>query len=187
MRWWDVADALHTTEPYAGRGDRVARLVVLPLVALFAVVLLAFYVMFHAVHVDGDSMLPTLRPHDMLLYTRGYAGPVRNEIVIVKLGPNFGSDEIVKRVIGVPGDVVEVKEDVAYVNGKREDTSGRIIVADASVTLAPYTVPPGRVFLMGDNRPVSMDSRFIGAVPITEVKGTVVAIYAPITRARLIK
>lgn len=171
----------------SGRGDRVARLVVLPLVALFAAVFLGFYVMFHAVRVDGPSMIPTLRPNDMLLYTRGYAGPVRGQVVIVKLGPNFGSDEIVKRVIGVPGDVVEVKQDVAYVNGKPEDTADKIIVPESSVTLAPYQVPPGRVFLMGDNRPVSMDSRFIGAVPVTEVQGTVVAIYAPITRARLVK
>lgn len=166
----------------AGRGDAVAKIVLAPLLLIFATVLIVFYVAFSAVRVSGESMLPTLRPNDQLLLTRGYHSPTRGDIVIVKLAPGAGGDEIVKRVVAIPGDTVEVIADVAYVNGKPEDVTGRVVVPEAAVTLQPYTVPKGTVFVMGDNRPISYDSRFIGALPLVEVQGKVVAVYAPITR-----
>ena len=88
-----------------------------------------------------------------------------------------------KRVIGLPGDTVEIRGDVAYVNGVPEPHRGQMVDPGHAVTTPAVTVPPGEIYVMGDNRPLSEDSRYIGTVPLSGVKGTVVAIFAPIQRA----
>jgi len=87
-------------------------------------------------------------------------------------------------VIALPGDTVEIVGETAYVNGVREDFALQVVSdpADASLRAGPVTIPAGHVFLLGDNRPMSDDSRHFGPVPLDEVQGKVVAIWAPVYR-----
>lgn len=171
-------------EPHQpARGDRFARLVILPIATAFVVVLLVFYVFFTATRVEGDSMLPSLRTEDRVLITRDYEQPARSDVIVVDVTDgNGGTARVVKRVVGTPGDVVEIRDDVAYVNGAPESGYETVRLVGFGMSLAPYRVPEGTVYVMGDNRPVSADSRMIGAVPLSAVQGRVVAIFAPIDR-----
>jgi len=168
-----------------GRGDLLARKIIVPLAVAFLLVMLV-YVFFDFGRVSGPSMLPTLHDGDRVLLTKGYKKPQQGDIIFTSVTENGAPVEIVKRVIGVPGDTVEIKDDVAYVNGIKEPDRGQLVDPRFGGTWAPYTVPDGYLFVMGDNRPVSNDSRYIGAVPISGVMGKVLAIYTPITRIRTV-
>jgi signal peptidase I len=166
--------------------DTLAAWLIVPLTALLALILIVFYGMFDTTSVDGESMLPALRPADKVLLTKHYNGPVRGDVVVIRIIENEKPHEIVKRVVAVPGDRVEIRNDVAWVNGHQESTAAVILDPDTAVTVPAQRVPDGQIFVMGDNRPVSLDSRFIGLIPIPEVRGKVAAIFAPINRARVV-
>jgi signal peptidase I len=132
--------------------------------------------------VSSASMLPTLRPREALLVDRlAYRrhAPHRGDIVVFRF-PRAERREFVKRVIGLPGDVVEEQGGRVYVNGKlleQEDTpdSGQEVGPD--VTLVPHRIPPGQLFVLGDNRAASLDSRYWGAVDIDNVVGKAFLVY----------
>ncbi len=167
-------------------GDRIARVILIPLVALFAAIVLVFFVFFQPVRIDGPSMLPTLRTEDRVLITRGAKDLGRGDVVVLVTEEGGVSIELVKRVIGLPGDVVDIRGDVAYVGGVPEPSRGQRVVPGHAVTTPAVTVPPGEIYVMGDNRPLSEDSRYIGTVPLSGVKGIVVAVFAPFQRARFV-
>jgi signal peptidase I len=165
-------------------GERLARILILPLMALFAVIVLVFFVFYQAVRIDGPSMLPTLRSSDRVLITRGAKDVQRGDVVVLIADESGMKTELVKRVIGLAGDSVEIRNDVAFVNGVREPGLGQVVEGGQYATSAPpLRVSPGQIYVMGDNRPLSEDSRYIGTVPLSGVMGRVVAIFAPIQRA----
>ena len=129
-------------------------------------------------------MLPTLRDQDLLLMTRRYPEPVRGDIISTTVQYQGAPDDIIKRVIALPGDTVEVRGDVAYVNGVAEPDRGQVVIPEAAVDVAPLVVPPGSLWVMGDNRAVSADSRDLGPVAESHVAGRAVAIFSPVTRIR---
>ncbi|MBI5809928.1 MAG: signal peptidase I, partial [Deltaproteobacteria bacterium] len=110
-------------------------------------------------------------------------GRVKPGDIIVFRFPSDRSKDYIKRVIGTPGDVVEVRDKVIYLNGARwEDAygiyKGGIYGAEAEKhNFGPFKVPEGQVFVMGDNRDRSYDSRYWGTVPIIDVKGRALIIY----------
>lgn len=163
--------------------DRLARLLVLPLTFVFVTLVLTFFVFYASYEVVGPSMLPTLRTSERLLVQRGYKHPLRGDIVIVEAGDRRGQDDLVKRVVAVAGDRVSTIGDIAVVNGVRESGQG-LITGDMDQSMAEIVVPQGTVFVMGDNRAVSLDSRYIGPIPLGRIFGRAVAVYAPITRVR---
>lgn len=162
--------------------DRLARLIVWPLLAILTAVMLVFYVFYAPLRVAGDSMEPTLHDGDRALRTKDYDQPHRGDVVIVDVRTPAEDDDIVKRLIALPGDVVEIRDDVAYVNGVRENTGGVLLLAGAGVTQAAVTVPKGAAYVLGDNRPVSLDSRYIGTVPLSDVRGKVSFLFLPPNR-----
>lgn len=132
--------------------------------------------------VYGESMLPTFEEHDRLLLSK--VSDIQRFDLVVFNAPD--SDErYIKRVIGLPGDKVEVKEDTLYINGKQmkepylEDIKKDLILdkLTGDFTLEELTgeavVPEGALFVMGDNRLHSKDSRFFGPVPISSLIGEV--------------
>jgi signal peptidase I len=138
------------------------------------------------VYIPSASMEPTLHVGDVVILDEGaYRDhqPRRGDIIVFTkgLGGATGSDagaafEFVKRVVGLPGDVVEERDGLLYVNG----TLFPMPEPDTSRALGPYTVEPGHLFVVGDNLANSNDSRFpdIGPVPMSNVLGKVVAISA---------
>ena len=95
-------------------------MIFLPLLFSLIVIVLVFYVFFSSATVRGPSMLPTLLNGDCLLITHGDSSPHRGDIVVTQVDEGGGPIELVKRVIALPGDTVEIRDDVAYVNGSRE-------------------------------------------------------------------
>ena len=170
----------------AGRGDRLARNLVLPLLIVLVAVIAVFYVFFDVSKVDGPSMLPTLHNGDRLLLTRGYRNPRHGDIVVL-IAQDMGAPlEIVKRVVGLPGDTVEVFGDAVFVNGKPEAFAHSGVIKFETPHFAALKLPPGSVYVMGDNRPESFDSRYTGPMSLTSAHGRVVAIIAPIGRMRVV-
>ena len=172
----------------ASLSDRLALVLIGPLVVLLVGLVVTLYVTNSTVQVDGPSMLPTLLDEDRLLVTRGYEAAVRGDIVVFEppAQPMIGDDTLIKRVIARGGDRIELKNGLVYVNGVPEPTSYDVIQEDPRANLAVYSVPEGYVFLMGDNRPASLDSRSFGPVPLSSVRGKAIAVFAPVTRLGLI-
>ncbi|MBI4949047.1 MAG: signal peptidase I [Deltaproteobacteria bacterium] len=111
-------------------------------------------------------------------------GKVERGDVIVFRFPGDRSKDYIKRVIGLPGDRVELREKVLYLNDARIDdpwgvNKGGLYGEDTekNVNFGPYTVPEGTVFVMGDNRDRSYDSRYWGTVPFKDIKGKAFIIY----------
>ena len=153
---------------------------------MLGVLLATFYIVFTVVRIDGHSMTPTLLHADRVLVTRGYAHAERGDIVSIVTVEDGQRVDYVKRVIGVPGDEVEYHGDVAYINGEPSTVAPHAIISTEDPVTDPFTVPEGQVVVLGDNRPVSLDSRFIGPVPLTAVQGRVVAVILPLTRFTVI-
>lgn len=166
------------------RSERRYAIALVPLSAVAVTLLLVFFVLFHYTTVEGDSMRPTLLTQDRLLLTKGYDGPHRGDIVVFLLKEQGAEVEVVKRVVGLPGDTVETRGDVAWVNGHAEPKGYDILVGGGDRLVGPVRVPKGSIFVLGDNRVVSLDSRFIGPIPLTSVVGRAVAIFTPVTRIR---
>jgi len=145
---------------------------------------LFFFVMrcfiFRVAQVTGSSMEPTLTHGDTLVLNRlGWliSGPRVGDIVAFPYQGDT-SDNFIKRVVAVSGDEVDFRNGFFYVNGARlEDdfSHDRILQPGDANEILPLTVPEGRVFVLGDNRNGSKDSRFatVGNVPVAEVVGRV--------------
>jgi signal peptidase I len=157
------------------------------------------YFLFTPIVVDGLSMMPTLHNGDRMIvnklsYTVGE--PDRFDIIVFHAPEQ---KDYIKRVIGLPGDTVEYENDVLYINGKaydepyleeyKEQIDGGLLTEDFTLEekIGQDTVPEGTLFVMGDNRRFSKDSRHIGVVDIDEVIGSTNIIYWPIQDIEVIK
>ena len=111
----------------------------------------------------------------------------RGEIIVFKY-PDEPERDFIKRVIGLPGDVIELKSKKVYVNGQALDepyvhfltpaaVGSEVTSADVRENYGPVTVPPDQYFVMGDNRDNSQDSRYWGYLPRHYVKGKALMIY----------
>ena len=137
--------------------------------------------------VKGSSMLPTLEERDLVLVrVFGYSEPKHGDVIVVN-DTGLLNEPLVKRVIGVAGDVVDIDRDTGTVNvnGAALDEpyiNERIRDFYNNVEY-PYTVPESRVFVMGDNRNASTDSRasYVGALPYDQIVGKVLVRFWPLT------
>lgn len=162
---------------------------------IVAVVLLRTFVI-GTIYVKGSSMEPNFYHGDFLLInkleTRMFE-PKYGDIVICTLHDNGYTENIIKRVIGVPGDEIDLVEYDGiyelYINGElvEEPYIAESMTYDGSMEY-PYTVPDGCFFVMGDNRNVSSDSRksSIGAIPKEDIMGRVVLRIYPFSSFGLI-
>jgi signal peptidase I len=101
--------------------------------------------------------------------------PQRGDVVIVDR-PGEGTN-LIKRVIGLPGDVIEIKSGQVWIDG--ESINEPWVENFGGPSVSARKVPPDFIFILGDNRSLSMDSRTIGPVPINTVIGRVILIYWP--------
>lgn len=139
-------------------------------VLLVAAAVLVFRFVIGFSVVDGASMSPTLQNGDVVIYTRINPAVRRGDVLSLKL---TSGEYYVKRAVALAGDVVELADGTLYVNGQPEAggyVHGQTFPEDGSVTY-PYTVEEDCVFVVGDNRGESIDSRFFGAVKLSQVRG----------------
>ncbi len=130
------------------------------------------------------SMAPTLRPGEhVLAWKLGSGGHTwrRGEIVTVDRN---GPDPLVKRVIGLAGDTVAIRDGRLLVDGHRVHEPYADPRRIDGVYFGPVRVPAGQVFVLGDDRRNSEDSRDFGAVPVASLRGTVLAVVWPVGAAR---
>lgn len=136
-----------------------------------------------AFHIPSGSMEPTLLVGDYLFVNKfiyRFRKPRRTDIVVFKYPANPKQDYI-KRIIGLPGENVEVKNRIVYVNGKPLDEP-YAVYADSSrfsryENFAQRHVPKGSYFVMGDNRDRSLDSRRWGFLPARNIRGKALVVY----------
>jgi signal peptidase I len=168
---------------------------------LMALILALFIRTFivQAFKIPSGSMIPTLAIGDHILvnklsygvrmpflekYLVDFGAPARGD-VIVFIYPEDRSKDFIKRVVGVAGDNVEVRSKKVFINGKAvEDSHAHFEGYDPQLggtvngdNYGPKVVPEGHVFVMGDNRDRSYDSRFWGYVNLSEVRGKAFLIY----------
>ena len=172
------------------RGSRSFRnvefLLYIALVVLIALSIRTFIA--EPIRVDGDSMIPTLVDNEDMLVekmTYWFNDPLRGDIIIC-FYPGY-TESCVKRVIGLPGETVEVRDGVFYINGNALGESAYwndSIIGDMS----PVTVGAREVFVAGDNRNGSKDSRnpSVGCIPYAKVVGRVVAVVFPFNEFRTV-
>ena len=156
--------------------------------SITSAVLVAFMIRYFIVElyvVDGPSMQPTLQDGERLVVNKfiyHWRDPLKGEVIIFKY-PRDHSRDFIKRVIAVGGDTIEIKDGHVYVNDAliNED-----YIAEKTRTEYPkVTVPEGTLFVCGDNRRNSLDSRFpdVGFVPVELVKGKAALIFWPVANA----
>tara|TARA_Y100000766_G_scaffold268838_1_gene265306 strand:+ start:94 stop:672 length:579 start_codon:yes stop_codon:yes gene_type:complete len=144
--------------------------------------------------IPSGSMLPTLQIQDKILVEKltckispkSNLSKLKNKIIVFNVPEqliNAGYDKdtaLIKRVIGVPGDKVEVKEGNLYLNDIAQDNN----IADKNINYStgPYIVPEDSLWVMGDNRNNSMDSHVWGFLPYEKVIGKAILRYWPLNK-----
>jgi len=164
--------------PAAARTAIVETLDACLFAALLSLVIITFVV--QAFYIPSGSMEPTLMIDDRILVAKFLYRfePVHRGDVIVFRYPLNPQRDFVKRVIGLPGDRVQLKDGVVYVGGQSISEKGYTIKPDFG-NYGPVTVPARDFFVLGDNRNNSEDSRFFGYVPRGNIIGKAVFIYWP--------
>ena len=133
-------------------------------------------------YVYGSCMEPNLKTGERVLASRFaylFSGPQRGDVIIFRY-PGDPSKNYVKRVIGLPGDMIQILEGRLFVNNIALDEPYRELAAHGDY--GPERVKPGNLFVLGDNRDQSNDSRFWGELPIGNVEARAVMRYWPPSR-----
>jgi len=137
---------------------------------------------FMVVEVTSNSMFPTLLIGDRIVFLKDayrHSNPLRGDIVVLRR-PNGDGELIIKRVVGLQGEVIAAYRGKVYINGKPLDEP--YVGGVVTTWIKPTLIPEGHVYLLGDNRPSSEDSRDFGPVPIKHLLGKAVLRVLPIDR-----
>ena len=163
---------------------------------LFVTLLVAFVLVFGVVRpfivaaywVPTESMVPTLLVGDRVFANKfiyRFAEPERGDIVVFE-DVEGGDDDLIKRVVAVAGDRVRVNAGVLKVNGEfQEEPYVKPQFPDGNI-YGPEKVPEGYVFVMGDNRGNSADSRVFGLLPVENIEGEAFVRFWPLSRIGLL-
>lgn len=140
------------------------------LLFLFIAVSIFRNVAFDVVVVAGDSMNNSFFQGDALLAKADTSHIERFDVVVAKVQ----GQKIIKRVIALPQETIQIQNGAVYVNGEEIVGSFDFVTENAGIANEPYTLNDGEYFLMGDNRSRSYDSRYFGGVNIKDIKLVVV-------------
>lgn len=153
---------------------------------LAGVIILFFY---QPVKVEGTSMMPRLTDQERIFINKFVyrLEQIHRGDVVVFRYPGDPSKSYIKRVIGLPGDTVEIHRGVVYVNGEKLDEPYVVPEFRGTQSVAPTHVEAGRYYVLGDHRNSSNDSRVWGTVPRELIYGKAELIYWPIERWGLLE
>ena len=158
-------------------------------ISIVVAIVLAFFIRQFVVElyvVDGPSMRPTLQSRERLVVNKfiyRFQQPVKGEVIVFRY-PRDPSRDFIKRVIAVAGDTIEIKDGRVFVNGQLQNEEYILEKTRGSYPLS--TVPEGHIFVMGDNRNNSEDSRFrdVGFVSLDMVKGKAIMVFWPLDQLK---
>lgn len=138
----------------------------IPYIIIIIVVILVRTFIATPVRVNGSSMYPTLKGNEIMLLNKlGHIN--RFDIVVLKIDGR--EDNLIKRIIGLPGETVEIKDNDIYINDKKIDDKYGYGV---TYNIDKVTLKKDEYFILGDNRKISLDSRVFGTIHKDEIKGT---------------
>jgi len=159
--------------------------------SLAIALVLAFVIrllIFQPFYIPSRSMVPALKPGDRIIVSKfdyWFKQPHRGEVIVFKYPVNPDTD-FVKRIIGLGGDTLAIRDNNLYIDGKKLEEpylSQNLVMQD----FGPVTVPKGTLFMMGDNRNDSKDSRFWGPLDKDLIIGRAIIRFWPLNRMGLIK
>ncbi|MDQ7849797.1 MAG: signal peptidase I [Armatimonadota bacterium] len=184
--WGRIRSGLAASHPWWRRARATVVETAKTLLIAFLLAQLIMVSVAQAFQVEQYSMEPTLLPHDRVLVSKfiyRLREPARGDVIVLRY-PRNPERNYIKRVIGLPGETIAIRQGTLYVNGQpiREDYLNGETVGD----FGPVTVPLDSVFVMGDNRNNSEDSRAFGPLKRTLIVGQAILIYWPPQRLRLI-
>lgn len=148
--------------------------------------LLAFGIrayLFEPYKVQMSSMNPTLYENDLIIVNKiiyRFREPKRGEVVIFK--PPYGDKDYIKRVIGLPKEIIEIKDGFVFING--EKLIEPYLKNRTLGNLPPTEIPEGMIFVLGDNRGNSLDSREFGPIEIKKIDGRAEFVFWPINHIK---
>ncbi len=149
-------------------------------IILSLVLFLAINAISERIRVESISMQPTLFPGDYVIVNklayRLKGNPDRGDVIVFRYPPNPEAIPYIKRVIGLPGDQIHIADGKVYVNGQAVVEPYLVVTTNRG---GDWTVPAGQLFVMGDNRNNSSDSRSWGFVPLENIIGRAELIYLP--------
>lgn len=152
---------------------------ILSYIIIIVVVLLIKHYVITPIKVNGNSMNNTLKNKDIMILDKisyRFQEIKRFDIVVIKKG----NDYLIKRVIGMPGETVEYKNNKLYINGKNIDE--KFIHEKTNDFIMEEKIPDDCYFVVGDNRPVSNDSRYIGVINKKDILGKTSLVIFPFSR-----
>ena len=153
------------------------------LISALLICVLVFVFVLRIMDVHGTSMVPTLRNGDKVLVSGLFYEPERGDIVVFKKDGYDDNKALVKRVVAVAGDVVNIdfERGIVYINGEAAEEDIDVLTTTKIDFIGPQTVPENCIFVMGDNRNASTDSRDkrIGMVDKRLVIGKVLLVVYP--------
>lgn len=167
------------TDEWFWKGLRAFREILETIVPAIIIALLINLFMAQATRVYGQSMEPNLHTDQRIIVEKisyHLHPPRRGDVVVLKL-PTEHDELLIKRVIGLPGEVIEIKSGRVFVNGVGLDEP--YLNQFTRGLVAPQVVPPLHVFVLGDNRGFSNDSRSFGMVAFSEIVGRAWLSYWP--------
>lgn len=139
--------------------------------------------------VDGDSMLPNLKDNQVMILYKLPKELRRFDIVVVEHKVKDKKENLVKRIIGLPGEDVEYKNNKLYINDKEvEEDFIDVKTNDFNLASLGYLeIPDNYYFVVGDNRGDSLDSRILGIIPKEEIEGKIIFSLFPFSTFGVIK
>lgn len=180
-----AVDAGLESRPEIKSGWRSALVEILQTLVLAVILYFAIDAVFARVLVLNISMQPTLYEGDVILVNKlAYKlGKLHTGDVVIFHNPAFLEEDYIKRLVGKPGDRVEIQNGVVSVNGVELDEP--YIAAPPEYT-GDYLVPEGNIFVLGDNRNRSSDSHSWGFVPVEDLVGKALFVYWPLDQITLL-
>lgn len=152
------------------------------IIVVVAVILIRVFIA-TPVRVTGPSMIPTLNSKEVMIMvkiTKYFTDYKRFQIIVIKTGNTY----LIKRIIGLPGEKIKCEDGNIHINGKAiDDKYGSGVTSDFN----EVTLGNDEYFVMGDNREVSQDSRFIGPVKKSNIQGYTNLVIYPLNKIRKTK
>ncbi len=163
---------------------------VIETVALTLLIFLVIHFLIQSYHVEGPSMEPGLNTDEYVLVNKVsylFQAPARGDVIIFHY-PKDTTQDYIKRIIGLPGDTVKIDQTHVWVDGVllNEPYISQPLNPDVNQQDISWKVPPGDYFVLGDNRPVSDDSRYWGFVPKSLIVGRAILVYWPVTEWEIV-